>query len=72
MYPKRGPWVQDILATCEDPAAALTAWMIEMWPLPGGLRRRQPLWAFPVHWVDGSQDIPALGGMVATHLGLAL
>jgi len=72
MYPERGPWVQDILATCEDPAAALTAWMDRDVAFARWVAAEATALGLPVHWVDGSQDIPALGGMVATHLGLAL
>ena len=70
MYPRRGAWVQDILAACADPEAALKAWMDRDVAFSRWVAAEASALGLPVAWVDGSQDIPAMTHLVADRLGL--
>ena len=70
LYPKRGAWVQEILATCDDPQAALENWMdrdvaFARWVADGAASHD-----LPCIWVDGSSGVEERMAMVADYFGL--
>ncbi|MCU0519513.1 MAG: hypothetical protein MUF84_02310 [Anaerolineae bacterium] len=70
MYPKRGTWVQDILASCADPDAALKAWMDRDVAFARWVAAEACVLGLSVVWVDGSQDIAMLTELVVARLDL--
>lgn len=70
MYPKRGAWVQEILATCDDPQAALENWMDRDVAFARWVADEAAARDLPCVWVDGSPGIAERTVMVADYFGL--
>ncbi len=70
MYPKRGDWVHEILATCDDPEAALQNWMDRDVAFARWVADEAAARDLPCVWVDGSPGIPERTVMVADYFGL--
>jgi 2-phosphoglycerate kinase len=69
-YPKRGVWVQEFLATCDDPAAALKNWMDRDVAFAHWVAREAAACGMPCIWVDGAVGIEERTAAVAETLGL--
>jgi 2-phosphoglycerate kinase len=69
-YPNRGPWVQEILGQCEDPARARQNWMERDVQLARWVIREAELLGLPVLTVDGQRTIAENATIVAGHFGL--
>jgi 2-phosphoglycerate kinase len=70
MYPKRGDWVQEILATCDDPNAALVNWMDRDAAFARWVADEAAARGLPGIWVDGALGLEDRTALVAEVLRL--
>ncbi len=71
MYPERGEWVQRILATCEDPDAALKNWMDRDVAFARWVLAETERLGLPSMVIDGTHRIETNAERVAQFFGFA-
>jgi hypothetical protein len=70
-YPRRGPWVQEIVNQCPDPQQALRNWMDRDVAFAAWLAGRVQALGLELLVVDGQRSIPENARVVAHHFGLS-
>jgi hypothetical protein len=70
-YPRRGPWVAELLAGADRPRQAFAAWMERDDEMTRRRATEIEVLGLPCLWIDGSLGIEETAAAVAAHFGLA-